>query len=209
VITLFIQAFKFAAEPFFFSKMKKDDAKETYSNVMTIFVIFLCVIFLGVMAYIDLFKYFIGSDYRVGIKVVPILLIGNLCLGIYYNLSIWYKITDRTRYGAYIALFGAAITLILNYLLVPVLGYMGAAWTTCICYLSIMIVCYLFGQKFYPVDYKVKRLVIYIFGAIGLFVIMANLPFSSVGLKMLINTILLLLFIAGAYKFDVKQLIKR
>jgi O-antigen/teichoic acid export membrane protein len=208
LITLFIQAFKFAAEPFFFSKMNNKDAKETYANVMTVFVISLCVIFLGVMAYIDVFKYFIGSDYRVGIKVVPILLAGNLCLGIYYNLSIWYKITDRTKYGAYIALIGAAVTLVLNYLLVPVYGYMGAAWTTCICYLTIMIVCYLFGQKFYPVDYKVARLAAYILGAIGLYGVMAILPFSSVVLKMGINTSLLFVFIAVACKLDIKDLIR-
>ena len=207
VITLFIQAFKFAAEPFFFSKMKKENAKETYSNIMTVFVIFLCVIFLGVMAYIDVFQYFVSSDYRVGLKVVPILLIGNLCLGVYYNLSIWYKITDRTKYGAYIALIGAAVTLVLNYLLVPVMGYMGAAWATCICYISIMIICYLFGQKFYPVNYKVTRLVAYIFGAIGLYAIMAILPFSSLTLKMAANTVLLLGFMAAAYRFDIKRLI--
>ena len=206
VITLFIQAFKFAAEPFFFSKMKKDDAKETYSNVMTVFVIFLCLIFLGVIAYMDIFKYFVGPKYRAGLEVVPILLIGNLCLGIYYNLSIWYKITDRTKYGAYIALIGAVITLILNYLLVPLYGYTGAAWTTCICYASIMVICYLFGQKFYPVDYKIKRLAAYLFGAIALYAIMAILPFSSAVLRMFANTILLFVFIAAAYKFDIKKL---
>lgn len=211
VISLFIQAFKFAAEPFFFSKMKQQDAKKSYSEVMTAFVIFLCFIFLVVMGYIDLFQYFMGKDYRIGIMVVPILLMANIFLGIYYNLSIWYKVSDKTKYGAYIALIGAAITLIGNYFLVPILGYKGAAWTTLICYFVISLLCYLIGQKFYPVAYKVKRIVFYILFSIGLYSVMYYLQdnIQNIMLRLTINTALIIVYLILCYILDFKKIIKQ
>ncbi len=209
VISLFIQAFKFAAEPFFFSKMQQKDAKESYSSIMTIFVIFLCVIFLGVMGYIDIFQYFVGKDYRVGLSVVPILLGANLFLGIYYNLSIWYKVTDKTIYGAYIAIIGAVITLILNYILVPIMGYVGAAWTTFICYFVIAALCYIIGQKHYPVNYNLKHITLYILLSFSLFALMSIIPIENTAIRLIINTIIILSFIAIAYKLDIKKLIRR
>ncbi|MDY6403692.1 MAG: oligosaccharide flippase family protein, partial [Bacteroidales bacterium] len=210
VISLFIQAFKFAAEPFFFSKMKQQDAKKSYSEVMTAFVIFLCFIFLVVMGYIDLFQYFMGKDYRIGIMVVPILLMANIFLGIYYNLSIWYKVSDKTKYGAYIALIGAAITLIGNYFLVPILGYKGAAWTTLICYFVISLLCYLIGQKFYPVAYKVKRIAFYILFSIGLYSVMYYLQdnIQNIMLRLAINTALIIVYLILCYILDFKKIIK-
>lgn len=211
VISLFIQAFKFAAEPFFFSKMKQQDAKKSYSEVMTAFVIFLCFIFLVVMGYIDLFQYFMGKDYRIGIMVVPILLMANIFLGIYYNLSIWYKVSDKTKYGAYIALIGAAITLIGNYFLVPILGYKGAAWTTLICYFVISLLCYLIGQKFYPVAYKVKRIAFYILFSIGLYSVMYYLQdnIQNIVLRLAINTALIIVYLILCYILDFKKIIKQ
>ena len=209
VISLFIQAFKFAAEPFFFSKMKDKDAKSSYSNIMTILVIFLCLIFLGVMGYIDIFKYFIGADYRIGLTVVPILLVANLFLGIYYNLSIWYKVTDKTKYGAHIAIIGAGITLVLNYFLVPVLGYVGAAWTTLVCYFSITLLCYLMGQKHYPINYNIKHITIYLVSSIALYFLMANIRLENLALTLTINTIIIISFLAIAYKLDIKRLIRK
>lgn len=211
VISLFIQAFKFAAEPFFFSKMKQQDAKKSYSEVMTAFVIFLCFIFLVVMGYIDLFQYFMGKDYRIGIMVVPILLMANIFLGIYYNLSIWYKVSDKTKYGAYIALIGAAITLIGNYFLVPILGYKGAAWTTLICYFVISLLCYLIGQKFYPVAYKVKRIAFYILFSIGLYSVMYYLQdnIQNIMLRLAINTVLIIVYLILCYILDFKKIIKQ
>lgn len=211
VISLFIQAFKFAAEPFFFSKMKQQDAKKSYSEVMTAFVIFLCFIFLIVMGYIDLFQYFMGKDYRIGIMVVPILLMANIFLGIYYNLSIWYKVSDKTKYGAYIALIGAAITLIGNYFLVPILGYKGAAWTTLICYFVISLLCYLIGQKFYPVAYKVKRIAFYILFSLGLYSVMYYLQdnIQNIMLRLAINTALIIVYLILCYILDFKKIIKQ
>lgn len=209
IMSLFIQAFKFAAEPFFFSKMKNADAKQTYSNVMKVYFIFLLFIFLGVIAYMDILQYFVGEEYRSGLKVVPILLAANLCLGVYYNLSIWYKVSDKTIYGAYISIIGAVVTLVLNYLLVPQFGYMGAAYTTLICYFLIMVICWAFGQKYYPVKYPLKRLFLYTMLAFGLFLLMNNNTIANIPLKLFVNSILLLAFAAVAYWFELRKALKR
>jgi len=209
VISLFIQAFKFAAEPFFFSKMKKKDAKQSYSSVMTAFVIFLSFVFLVVMGYIDIFKYFIGTEYRVGLRVVPILLMANIFLGIYYNLSIWYKVTDKTRWGAIISIIGAIVTIIGNYLLVPYMSYMGAAITTLICYVSIAVICYAIGQKHYPVRYDVKRCMFYIVFAVCLYFVAAFVRDLQLGLPLtlLASTLLIAIYILVALR-DIKKLLK-
>lgn len=209
VISLFIQAFKFAAEPFFFSKMKKKDAKQSYSSVMTAFVMFLSLIFLVVMGYIDIFKYFIGTEYRVGLTVVPILLMANIFLGIYYNLSIWYKVTDKTRWGAIISIIGALVTIIGNYLLVPYMSYMGAALTTLICYVSIAVICYAVGQKHYPVRYDVKKCLFYIVLAVCLYFVSAFVRDLNLGLPLtlLASTILIVIYILVALR-DIKKLLR-
>lgn len=209
VISLFIQAFKFAAEPFFFSKMKKTDAKQTYSSVMTIFVMFLSLIFLIVMGYIDLFQYFMGKDYRIGIVVVPILLMANIFLGIYYNLSIWYKVTDKTHWGAIIAIVGAVLTIIGNYIFVPQMSYMGAAITTLICYVSIALICYFLGQRYYPIAYNVKHCLFYIFFAVSLYCVSLLIKNLNLGhlLSLAINTALIILYIVIAFKLDIKKIL--
>lgn len=157
LMSLFIQAFRFAAEPFFFSHAKTSDKKTIYARVMDYFVIVCLGIFLLVTLYIDLFKYFIGEQFYDGLKVVPVLLLANVCLGIYYNLSIWYKLSDQTNKGAMISLIGAGITIGLNIWWIPVFGYVGSAWATFICYFSMMLICYFMGMKYYPVPYHVKR----------------------------------------------------
>jgi O-antigen/teichoic acid export membrane protein len=133
---------------------------------MNLFVIVCAFIFLAVMLYLDIIKYFIGPDFRSGLGVVPILLMANLCLGVFYNLSIWYKLTSKTRWGAWLSVFGAAVTLILNFMLIPVMGYMGAAWATLVCYAAMMVLSYYLGQKHYPVPYEVGAFFYYIFLAI-------------------------------------------
>lgn len=157
LLTLFIQAFRFAAEPFFFSHAKTSDKKTIYAQVMDYFVIVCLGIFLLITLYIDLFKYFIGEQFYDGLKVVPILLLANLCLGVYYNLSIWYKLSDQTNKGAMISLIGAGITIGLNIWWIPVFGYAGSAWATFVCYFSMMLICYFMGMKYYPIPYHVKR----------------------------------------------------
>ncbi|MGE0373540.1 MAG: lipopolysaccharide biosynthesis protein [Gammaproteobacteria bacterium] len=164
LMSLFIQAFRYAGEPFFFAHAGRGDSRALYARVMTGFVIFCVLIFLLVTLYIDVFKYFIGEPFRAGLAVVPVLLLANLFLGIYVNLSIWYKLTDRTLTGAWVAAGGAAITVVLNLWWVPLLGYMGAAWATLACYASMAAVSYLLGRRHYPVPYELGR----IFGHIGL-----------------------------------------
>ncbi len=198
MMTIFVQAFKYAAEPFFFNKAKDKDAKETYAEVMTAFVFVCSVIFVGIMLYIDIVKYFVGPAYRVGLPIVPILLLANLFLGIFYNLSIWYKLTGKTRYGAYIAMMGAVVTLALNVLLIPRFDYMGAAWATFACYFFMMVVSYLLGQKHYHVNYNLKRIVFYIVLAVGVYglslLINSGLHVERVGVRLAVNTVLLVFY---------------
>ena len=166
VMTLFIQAFRYAAEPFFFAYAGARDAPQTYARVLTYFVAFCVFIFLFVTMYLDWFQYFVGEAFRSGLDVVPVLLLANLLLGIYVNLSVWYKLTDRTMLGAYVALVGAAITVILLVWWVPLFGYMGAAWATLVCYAVMVVVSYLLGRRYFPVPYNLKRVAGYI--ALGL-----------------------------------------
>ncbi len=201
LMTLFIQAFRYAAEPFFFAQQKEKGAKKTYADIMKYFVIFGLLIFLGVMLYIDIAKYFINSRYWEGLKVVPILLLANLFLGIIYNLSVWYKLTDRTKYGAYIAGLGALITLALNIVLIPVIGYMGSAWATFACYFTMMIVSYFFGQKYYKINYQVKRITAYALLAVGLYLASYFIELQGI-FKYAVSTALLFIFLSVVFYFE-------
>lgn len=165
LVTVMIQAFRMAAEPFFFNRSKEENAAKTYARVMKFFVIACCFMFLLIGLYRDVLEWFItlkSEAWGEGIYIVPILAMGNVFLGIYYNLSIWYKLTNRNMHGAMITLMGAAITIGLNILLVPKLHYLGAALATFFCYFIMMITSYFLGQKYYPVPYARKKLVAYI-----------------------------------------------
>ena len=159
IITLFIQAFRFAAEPFFFAQSKKEDAPKTYARVMRYFMLVCSTIFVGVLLYLDIIKYFIGKSYHSGLEVVPILLMANVFLGAYYNLSVWFKLTDKTLLGAYVSIGGAIITFVLNFLWIPTYGYIGCAWATLICYFSMSAASYFLGQKYYFIPYPVKTII--------------------------------------------------
>ncbi len=178
-MTLAIQAFRMAAEPFFFSINKNIDATIVYAKVMKYFVLVCTVIFLGVVLHMNLLELILGNGYREGLGVVPVLLFANLFFGIYINLSIWYKISDKTIYGAYITLVGALLTIILNIILIPLFGYMGSAYATAICYISMAVICYAIGQKHYHVPYDVKAIAKYL-------LLMLLFYFSSVFFKILL-----------------------
>ncbi len=165
LITIFIQMFRMAAEPFFFNQSKKDDAKRTYARVMKFFVIACCIMFLFIGLFLDLFKRLLTlkyPEYGEGIHIVPILAMGSVFLGIYYNLSIWYKLTNKNLYGAAITIAGAGITIALNIWLIPKFGYTGSAWATFACYAFMMIASYLLGQKYYAIPYARKKIIAYI-----------------------------------------------
>ena len=170
IMTLFVQTYRYAAEPFFFSQQKKKNNKELYANIMNYFVFVCSLIFLGVMLYMNIAKYFIGAKFHEGLKVVPILLFANLFLGVYLNLSMWYKLSGQTKYGAWFSIFGATITIVLNFILIPVMGYLGAAWATFICYGAMMLISYFYGQKHYPIPYNIKVCLLLIFLSVGLWI---------------------------------------
>lgn len=197
IISLFIQAFRYAAEPFFFSQEKEKDSKDTYALIMKYFVIVCSIIFLGVMLYLDLLKYFVNNEaYWDGLHIVPILLFANIFLGIFYNLSVWYKLNGQTKYGAYIAVSGALITVSLNLLLIPTIGYTGSAWATLACYSSMAIISYLLGQKHYKINYSLKSIFFYLGIALLFYWIstLFNLESESV-LKYSVNTLILIVFL--------------
>lgn len=201
-MTIFIQAFKYAAEPFFFSKANDFDAKKAYSDIMNVIVIICSIMFLGIMLYMDVIKYFVGPDYRVGINIVPVLLMANLFSAILYNLSIWYKLSDKTIYGAFISIFGAFITVTLNIALIPKFGFMGAAWASFFCYFSMMVSSYFLGQKYYPVDYKIKNIILYISLALLFYIVSIYIPIDNIYIKLSVNTILLFIYFGLIIKIN-------
>lgn len=189
-LNIFIQAFRLGAEPFFFSNAKEKNAKSTYSLIMNFFVIAITLVFVGIVANIELLKYFIGEDYWEGLRVVPILLFGYVSLGIYMNLSIWYKLSDQTKYGLYISGVGAILTIILNVIFIPIGGYMASAWISLVAYTSMMILSYFWGQKHYPIPYQVSKSLLYMLIA----VILVIASFILFNRNLIIGNILFILF---------------
>ena len=212
LMSLFIQAFRFAAEPFFFAHADKDDSKKLYADVMNFFVIFCVFVFLLVMLYLDWFQHFIGKSYRVGLPVVPILLFANLCFGIYVNLSIWYKLTDRTLLGAVVSFGGAAVTVVLNVLFIPKYGYMASAWATLACYGSMAVASYILGQKYFPVKYYLAKDLGYILLGLLLWVLFDFLkqfaPFTG-GHFWILSSILMLGFLGVVWVLDGRKLLAK
>ncbi len=169
LMSLFVQAFRYAGEPFFFAYAGRADAKRAYALVMQYFVMAGVFIFLLVTLFIDFFQYFIGKEFRAGLGVVPILLLANLCLGIYVNLSVWYKLSDHTGLGAWVSLAGAGLTVALNIVWIPSLGYMGSAWATLACYLFMVCLSWLLGRRYYPVAYPLGKIGFYLVLGLALY----------------------------------------
>ncbi len=210
LMTIFIQAYKYAAEPFFFAAAKEKDAKILYARIMDYFIIVVSFIFLATMVYLDDFimRYLIGKNYWEGKAVIPILMMANLFLGVYYNLSIWYKLTSKTIWGALLSIFGAIITLVLNFWWIPlgtdhlVHGYLGSAWATFICYGSMMVISYLAGQHFFPVKYNLSRFFGYLGLAILLYTVSIYILPDSLFLRIIFHTFLLCVFAVVAYLIE-------
>lgn len=202
LVTILLQAYRYAAEPFFFAQAKNQDKNKVYIKVMNYFIAMVCVVFLLVTLNIDIFKHFISKEsYWVGLDVVPVLLLGNIFLGIYYNQSIWYKLSGQTKFGAYIAIGGASLTIIINLLFIPKYGYMACAWATMIVYGTQMVASYLLGQKYYPIKYNLRKFAVYLGSSLLLFWISTWFSFEPGGIvKFLFNNLLLLLFI-GVFWF--------
>ncbi|MDF2430638.1 MAG: hypothetical protein JWP44_269 [Mucilaginibacter sp.] len=201
-LSIFIQAFRLGAEPFFFSHAKNKNAGQTYARIMDYFVITVCVIFVALVANIDILKYFVGRSYWVGLDVIPPLVFGYVSLGIYMNLSVWYKLSDQTKYGLYISGIGAILTVILNVIFIPKYSYMASAWISLIAYATMMVLSYLWGQKNYPIPYNLKKNLAYIVISI----VLVYLSFSVFKRNIFAGNLLLLLFAAGAIYFEGKEL---
>jgi O-antigen/teichoic acid export membrane protein len=209
LITLFVQAFRMGAEPFFFKQSSEDNAPKVYARVMKFFVLTICLMFLLVALYLDVRKILFIRDVKMwpGLRVVPILLFGNMFLGIYYNLSIWYRLSRKTTAGAYITLIGAGITLFVNFIFIPYFSYMACAWATFFCYGTMMVISYIWGQQSYPVPYAWKKLLAYM--VIVVVIYFVHLAIISIWKNELLNytigTLFLMLYGLFIYQVERKE----
>jgi len=192
IVTLFVQTFRYAAEPFFFAQSNNKSSKKVYASIMEYFVMFMSVVFLLITTYYEFFVNFLGPTFHDerGFFVVSILLLANIFLGIYYNLSIWYKLTDKTYFGALFSLVGAVITIVMNLILIPKIGFMGSAITTLACYVVMTITSYFLSKKHYSIPYDLKRLFLYLMLMLILYTLIFYTSFS-----IYINTLLLVGFL--------------
>ncbi len=205
-MTLFATAFRLGIEPYFFSHAKSDNPQKNYARILEYFVAFGSVILLVVVVFSDLIKVLIIRDeaFWEAMWIVPIILVASFCLGIYHNLSVWYKITDRTKFGAYISVFGAIITLGLNFWLIPIIGYKGSAIATLAAYGSMVLLSYFYGRKYYPIPYNLKKIGLYLFFSIGFSVVY----FYQFRENYIVGITLLIVFLSFVYISEIKQLKK-
>jgi O-antigen/teichoic acid export membrane protein len=211
VITLFISAFRMGAEPFFFKQSTEGQAPKTYARVMKFFVLTCCLCFLSVMLFLDIWKYFMGvkkhPEYLEGLKVVPWLMMGKIFLGVYYNLSIWYKLTNKNLMAAYVTIAGAAITIVLNWLLIPRYGYIGCAIASFVCYGFMMVISYKLGQKHYPVPYAWKKLTAYVVICVLLYLLhsLVRTYSPNIWITHAFGVIEIIAFLVFVYKVEQKE----
>jgi O-antigen/teichoic acid export membrane protein len=202
-LSIFVQAFRLGAEPFFFSHAKNKNAGQTYARIMNYFVILMCLMFVGIIANIQILKYYVNNrSYWVGLDVVPPLLLGYISLGIYMNLSVWYKLSDQTKYGLYISGIGAILTIVLNVIFIPKYSYMASAWISLAAYMSMMIMSYIWGQKNYPIPYNIKKNLLYII----ISVILVYLSYYVFKRNIFVGNAMLLLFAGGTLMIEGKEL---
>ena len=202
IMAMFTQAFRFAYEPFVFGKSRDKDSKEMYATAMKFFIIFTLLAFLAVMFYMDILKHIIRSDYWPGLRVVPIVMAAEMFMGIYFNLSFWYKLIDETRWGAYFSIIGCSVVIILNVVFVPIYGYMACAWAGFAGYATAMILSYVVGQKKYPINYDLRRIGSYALLAIILYIPAMYIPIENMFLRLAFRTLLLCLFVTYIIKKD-------
>lgn len=196
LVTIFLQAYRYAAEPYFFAQEKSKDKNKTYVKVMNYFVAAMCLCFLGVALNIDIFKYFLtNEDYWVGLHIVPVLLLANVFSGIYINQSIWYKLSNQTRFGAYIAVVGAIGTVVFNLIFIPIWGFEACAWVTLFVYAGQMTASYILGQKHYPIPYNLRKFGLYFITALLIYFFCRAISVESGALQFFIHNGLLILFL--------------
>lgn len=212
LMQLFIQMFRFAAEPFYFSKVKEKRSSELFADVMKYFVIACMLIFLLVTLYLEVFKYFIGKEFHTGLHIVPIIIYAIFLLGVFFNLSIWYKLNNMTKYGAMITIIGACITFMINWLFIPKYGYIASAWAHFCCYLSMVFISYFLGRKYYKIPYKIKRITVYAVIPVVIYIIADWIDIQVIGLKLLMNTGFLIIYmfiIIALERKNIKEMLIR
>jgi O-antigen/teichoic acid export membrane protein len=210
-MVLFVQMFRYAAEPFFFSSSNREDMKKVYADVMKYFVAFCVLIFLGIAMYPELFSLLLGKEFRIGISVLPIMLIANILLGIVFNLSMWYKLSGKTKYALTITMLGLGINLAINIAFMPVYGYLAAAWGYLFSYLAMVIFSYYLSRKYYPIPYEWKTIILYFVVGIALYLLSVYVAPPSLIARIAINTLYIFAFIAFVIKkenIDLKRLMK-
>lgn len=209
-MSLTIQAFRFAAEPFFFSNADTQNSPQLFARVNHYFIIICCIILLGISVNLDIAKYFLGGrEYWEGLQVVPILLLGYLFLGVYYNFSVWFKLTDRTYFGTWITICGAAVTILLNYLLIPVAGYLGSSFATLGCYMLMAVLCYSFGQAYYPIPYRIGRGISYVAATVVLVYLVGLVTIRNGLLSVAFHFLIVSGFVLGAFLLERRHLLAK
>lgn len=205
-MSIAVQAFRFASEPFFFSKAADKNSPALFAKVNHYFVLFACIIMIGICLNLDWLKYLVDKEYWMGLSIVPILLLGYIFLGIYFNMSVWFKVTDKTHIGTLLAIIGAVVTIVANYFLIPIYGIIGSSLATVLCYFSMTTLCYLIGQKFYPVPYSIRKDFLLLGAAVAIVYLNMKIEIPtewlSIGLRSLASVLLAL----GAFLFFRKNL---
>ena len=202
IMAMFTQAFRFAYEPFVFGKSREKDNRQMYAQAMKFFIIFTLLAFLAVMFYLDILRYVIGRDYWEGLKVVPIVMAAEMFMGVYFNLSFWYKLTDETKWGAYFSITACTIVILMNVFLIPVYGYVACAWAGFTGYAVAMLLSYFVGQKKYPINYDLKSIGGYVLLALVIYAVGEWMPLENTVHRLLFRTVLLAVFIAYIIKHD-------
>ncbi|MDL2241577.1 polysaccharide biosynthesis C-terminal domain-containing protein [Bacteroidales bacterium OttesenSCG-928-L03] len=202
IMMIFTQAFRYAYEPFIFEKDKDKDSRETYARVMKYFILLGWLVFLGVMFYLDVIKYFIHPSYFEGLGIIPIVLIGELFFAIYFNLSLWYKLTDKTYWGAIFSIIGCVVIIALNIFLIPRFSYWACAWASFAGNGLIMLLSYFIGQTHYPIRYDLKTIGLYTGLALLLYAISYYVPISHTGLHLAFNTLLIAVYLLVLVRRD-------
>lgn len=206
-MSIAVQAFRFAAEPFFFSNAKDKNSPELFATVNHYFIIVCSVLLLGVSVNMEIFKHLLRDNaYWEGLNIVPILLTAYLFYGVYFNLTIWFKLTDKTYYGTIITVCGAIVTILANYVLIPVAGYTGSSWATLICYLFMTVTCYFLGQRYYPIPYKVVAGLGYILFALALISLHQAIRPDGYWASLALGNALLIVFLLATYFFERKKM---
>lgn len=201
-MNLGIQAFRYAAEPFFFSNARDKNSPALFAQINHYFVITCCAVLLGISINLDVIQLILGKDYRVGIDIVPVLLLAYLFLGIYYNFSVWFKLSDKTHYGTIITVLGAIITVAANFLLIPLFGFMGSSWAAVICYASMTVLCYVIGQKYYPIPYAIWKGLAYIIGTMLLVTAVNSVSIGNLWLSVSFHALVVAAFVIVVYALE-------